>query len=293
MYSNLLFKRIFKPSKCSFSFVLLFSLFLINCAKDKNNTPGKGNITVIADKSFKNVTEALTERYMAFYPETKINVRYAKEDSAFEDLLNNKADVIIMSRELTADEKELYTSKVDLPFQPARFAGDAVVFVTSKNSTRNSITLDEIKKELLSSSRKMIFDGASTGNFNFVAQKFNLEKIVELIGNQSKYFVKEAYQNSHFVILPSKSEGWPKAIAEGMFWGCVPIATPVSCVPFMLDFGNRGLLLQMNLDQDIQQLEALINNELEFAAKSKKAFDWSAKYTLDVFETEIRKMLLQ
>ena len=156
-------------------FVLLFSLLLINCSKDKNNTPGKGNITVIADKSFKNVTEALTERYMAFYPETKINVRYAKEDSAFEDLLNNKADVIIMSRELTADEKELYTSKVDLPFQPARFAGDAVVFVTSKNSTRNSITLDEIKKELLSNSRKMIFDGARTGNFNFISQKLNIK----------------------------------------------------------------------------------------------------------------------
>ena len=54
---------------------ILFYFFLyvlINCAKDKNNTPNKGNITVIADKSFKNVTEALTERYMAFYPETKL-----------------------------------------------------------------------------------------------------------------------------------------------------------------------------------------------------------------------------
>jgi glycosyltransferase involved in cell wall biosynthesis len=130
----------------------------------------------------------------------------------------------------------------------------------------------------------------------------NLEKVVELKGNQTKDFVKEGYQNSHFVILPSKSEGWPKAIAEGMFWGCVPIATPVSCVPFMLDFGNRGLLLKMprelgsnwrsNLDQDMQQLEALINNELEFVTKSKKAFDWSTQYTLDVFETEIQKMLL-
>ena len=185
-------------------FVLLFSLFLINCAKDKNNTPGKGNITVIADKSFKNVTEALTERYMAFYPETKINVRYAKEDSAFEDLLNNKADVIIMSRELTADEKELYTSKVDLPFQPARFAGDAVVFVTSKNSTRNSITLDEIKKELLSNSRKMIFDGASTGNFNFVAQKFNLEpqniKFSVIKGNEQIIDQIDKYPSSIGVI---------------------------------------------------------------------------------------------
>ena len=185
-------------------FVLLFSLFLINCAKDKNNTPGKGNITVIADKSFKNVTEALTERYMAFYPETKINVRYAKEDSAFEDLLNNKADVIIMSRELTADEKELYTSKVDLPFEPARFAGDAVVFVTSKNSTRNSITLDEIKKELLSNSRKMIFDGASTGNFNFVAQKFNLEpqniKFSVIKGNEQIIDQIDKYPSSIGVI---------------------------------------------------------------------------------------------
>ena len=118
-----------------------------------------------------------------------------------------------------------------------------------------------------------------------------LEKYAELKGNQNQKAVAEAYQNSHFVILPSKSEGWPKAIAEGMFWGCVPIATPVSCVPFMLDFGNRGLLLQMNLYQDIQQLEALINNELEFVSKSKKASAWSTKYTLDVFEEEMKKMI--
>jgi len=119
----------------------------------------------------------------------------------------------------------------------------------------------------------------------------NLEKIVTLKGNQPKNFVKEAYQNSHFVILPSKSEGWPKAIAEGMFWGCIPIATPVSCVPFILDFGSRGLLLQMDLEKDIQQLETLLNNQLDFDSKRKKASDWSRKYTLDVFETEIKKML--
>ena len=120
----------------------------------------------------------------------------------------------------------------------------------------------------------------------------NLDEIVDLKGNQLRDLVKEAYQKSHFVILPSKSEGWPKALAEGMFWGCIPIATPVSCVPSMLDFGNRGMLLSMNLNQDIQQLENLLNCESEFAAKSHEAFDWSSKYTLDVFENEIQKMLL-
>lgn len=120
----------------------------------------------------------------------------------------------------------------------------------------------------------------------------NLGEVVTLKGNQSKDILKKAYQTSHFVILPSKSEGWPKAIAEGMFWGCVPIATSVSCVPFMLDFGNRGLLLKMDLDQDFQQIEFLLNNKLDFESKSHKAYDWSTKYTLDVFETEIKKLLL-
>lgn len=120
----------------------------------------------------------------------------------------------------------------------------------------------------------------------------NLNQIVKLKGNQPKDILKEAYQKSHFVILPSQSEGWPKAVAEGMFWGCVPVATPVSCVPFMLDFGNRGVLLQLDFENDMQQLETLLQNKLEFTFKSQKANEWSTTYTLDVFEAEIKKMLL-
>lgn len=121
----------------------------------------------------------------------------------------------------------------------------------------------------------------------------NLEEVIELKGNQPKDIIKQAYQKSHFVMLPSKSEGWPKAVAEAMFWGCVPIATSVSCVPFMLDSGNRGVLLEMELEQDIRQLENLLNNQTEFTAKSQKASEWSTKYTLDGFEAEIRKILLR
>lgn len=120
-----------------------------------------------------------------------------------------------------------------------------------------------------------------------------LEKIIEIKGNQSGDFVKEGYQNSHFVILPSKSEGWPKAIAEGMFWGCVPIATKVSCVPFMLDYGNRGVLLEMDLEKDVNQIEEILGDENSFLAKSKLASDWSQKYTTDVFEAEIKNLLVK
>jgi glycosyltransferase involved in cell wall biosynthesis len=121
--------------------------------------------------------------------------------------------------------------------------------------------------------------------------KNNLESIISLEGNQTQDTLKKAYEQSHFVILPSESEGWPKAVAEGMFWGCVPVSTPVSCVPFMLDYGNRGVLLEIDLQKDFNQLEALLQNERDFEIKSQKASDWSRKYTLDVFEDEINKIL--
>ncbi|MFV5698646.1 glycosyltransferase [Flavobacterium sp. ZT3R17] len=118
-----------------------------------------------------------------------------------------------------------------------------------------------------------------------------LEKIVSLEGNQAQDIVKKAYRDSHFVVLPSESEGWPKAIAEGMFWGCVPVATSVSCVPFMLDYGKRGVLLEMNLEKDSAQIAAVLQDQTDFDAKRNKAAEWSRGYTLDVFEEEIRKLL--
>jgi glycosyltransferase involved in cell wall biosynthesis len=122
-------------------------------------------------------------------------------------------------------------------------------------------------------------------------EKNHLKSFIELKGNQSKEIIKSAYQNSHFVFLPSKSEGWPKAIAEGMFWGCVPLATTISCVPFMLDYGNRGVILTTDLDQDVQQIEAVLNDEVDYLKKRKQASEWSRYYTLDVFENEIERIV--
>lgn len=134
-------------------------------------------------------------------------------------------------------------------------------------------------------------EGAERNKLEQYIGQNNLENIISLEGNQTQETVKKAYEESHFVILPSDSEGWPKAVAEGMFWGCVPVATKVSCVPFMLDYGNRGVLLEIDLEKDVNQLGVLLRNQTDYEIKSKKASDWSRKYTLDVFEEEIKKML--
>ncbi len=119
----------------------------------------------------------------------------------------------------------------------------------------------------------------------------NLEKFIHLKGNHSQESIKKVYQESHFMILPSQSEGWPKVVAESMFWGCLPITTRVSCIENMLDNGNRGLLLKMNFNDDLEQIIAILNNQEAYDSKVRKSILWSRKYTLDLFETEIKNLL--
>ncbi len=118
-----------------------------------------------------------------------------------------------------------------------------------------------------------------------------LEAIVVLKGNQSKETVLEVYQKSHFLLLPSKSEGWPKVVAEAMIWGCVPIVTPVSCVPYMLNKGERGILLSLDLEQDIDQIETEIKNKESYLEKAQNGLSWSREFTIDTFELEIEKLV--
>lgn len=161
--------------KSKYILPILF-LLIASCTKKTDKVvddPHQGTITIEADESFKSVMEALTDAYMAVNPQTTINLVTKKEDLGFLDLLNGKARVVVMSRELTEQERAAYDAKVDLKWQPAKFAGDAVVFVVPKNSTRNALTYQEIQESLNSDRKDLIFDGNNSSNINFVAQKLN------------------------------------------------------------------------------------------------------------------------
>ena len=86
---------------------LLAVFILFSCKKkDEKVYYRQGSIKIVADQSFHNVLEELTERYVSNYPEAKFNLDFKREDSAFVDLLEGRADVAVMSRELTTDEKK-------------------------------------------------------------------------------------------------------------------------------------------------------------------------------------------
>ncbi|HBT08485.1 MAG TPA: glycosyl transferase [Leeuwenhoekiella sp.] len=186
-----------------------------------------------------------------------------------------------------ADKKALPQRKYDLPL---RF-----LFVGSLVPGKRPLYALELVNELISKGfpAELHFYGDGPQKellLEFIAEH-HLEKSAFLHGNQSASVIAEAYTKSHFLILPSKSEGWPKAIAEAMWWGVIPIATPISCVPWMLDHGDRGVLVDAELESDITKLEALLKDKARLKHMAQKASEWSRTYTLDLFEAELKKLL--
>ncbi len=175
--------------------VLGLLLLFLGCSKEKPEAESPssnyhlGELTILADDSFKSVAEALGEVYSMNYPDTQIRVQVQKEDLAFLDILNGKAKLAVMSRILTEKEALEYKRLVGIEYKPAFFAADAVVFVVDKNSPRTEISLQEIEAELLSEEKNLIFDGTNSGNLNFVAHQLNKDpkdlKFSTISGNEN------------------------------------------------------------------------------------------------------------
>lgn len=156
----------------------------------------------------------------------------------------------------------------------------AIQIVESLHKKGNNATLDMYGEGIL---KDELIDYCKTNH---------LENIVTFHGNKTKAVIKHTLQTAHFSILASKSEGWPKAIAEAMFFGTIPIASPVSCVPFMLNYGKRGILITAELDKAVAIIENHLKQPDVLVEMAKAATNWSQAYTLETFEKEIKKLIV-
>ena len=147
-----------------------------------------------------------------------------------------------------------------------------------------------MNKKSIDSTLDLYGDGVLRQSLKDYIKENNLETRIHLKGNVSKDDIKKALRIAHFSILLSKSEGWPTAIAEAMFYGVIPVASKVSCVPWMLNYGERGVLVDDNEDMCVSQIINTIE-EKNLNRISKAAKDWSQQYNLDYFEEEIQKLL--
>jgi glycosyltransferase involved in cell wall biosynthesis len=121
--------------------------------------------------------------------------------------------------------------------------------------------------------------------------KMGLNKEVVILGNLNVNDLIDKYIDSHFLILPSKSEGWPKVLAEAMWWGVIPLATSISCVPQMLGDGTRGIIVQPDPEEITTRINEVAQSDSLYNKLSNSGLVWSRNYTMEKFEEQIIKLI--
>jgi glycosyltransferase involved in cell wall biosynthesis len=125
----------------------------------------------------------------------------------------------------------------------------------------------------------IIGEGKLSGEFKKVLDESGI--LNKFYGNLTQVELFEILKKSHCIILPSKSEGFPKVLAEAMNYGCVPIASNVGSISHYIKDGASGMIMNEislnGLNESWNNFLSIQNNEKQTIASN--GFEISQKFT--------------
>ncbi len=164
--------------------ILLLAVFigLLACGESKKDTPqdgpATGSITIGVDESFQPLVKAEKVAFEENYHFAKLNLVFKPENEAIADLLNDKVRSVVVSRELTDAEKEIFTRE-KITYRSFKFAADGIALIVNKSNTDTLMTLDQLKSLLSGQGKKgpaleLVVDKANSSNIKFLVDRFGL-----------------------------------------------------------------------------------------------------------------------
>lgn len=106
--------------------------------------------------------------------------------------------------------------------------------------------------------------------------------------------VHEELGKAHFLVLPSKSEGFPKVLAEAWNYGVIPIISPVGSVPHYLKHKENGFLMQTVDEISLQIVfqEVLLMHIEDLNKISLKGNELASKFTYKNYVDRLTKEVI-
>lgn len=145
---------------------------------------------------------------------------------------------------------------------------------------------------------------AVVGNIHFIGNGVKFKQYEEEAKTQnipatfhgflSRDKVFDIYKKSHFLLLPSASEGFPKVIAEAMNFGCIPIVSLVSSIGQYVKEENGFLLEPCTAEVLYEKLSELSKLE-ETVLKNKafKAYSMAESFTFENYRNRVLTEILK
>jgi glycosyltransferase involved in cell wall biosynthesis len=100
-------------------------------------------------------------------------------------------------------------------------------------------------------------------------------------------------QKCHFLLLPSKSEGFPKVIAEGACFGVIPVVSSVGSIPHYINASN-GFVWDEKTHTNFYEIleQAIHSNPTELKLKAISVHSLSEKFTFEAYIEKLKKTVL-
>lgn len=112
-------------------------------------------------------------------------------------------------------------------------------------------------------------------------------------GFQDKKYIFNILHHSHFLVLPSQSEGFPKVVSEGLAHGVVPIVSNLSAIPEYIQHGINGFLWDGDTEMLMLHLAEALQMSLEgYLKMSNNAFESAHYFSFERFVKRVEEEIL-
>jgi len=156
----------------SIFYLFVVALVITSCDDTPKHpdTISTGTIDISADETYKPVIEEQLKVFDSSYPNAHIIVHYKSEADCFKDFFDNKARIILVTRQLSAAEKQLCDQKQIAPSSEA-LAKDAVAIIVNNSSQDSLLDMPALKGILTGVYKKkytVVFDNQGSSTVRYI-----------------------------------------------------------------------------------------------------------------------------
>lgn len=137
-----------------------------------------------------------------------------------------------------------------------------------------------------------IGDGEKMEYYKTQCEKLKLPVVFHGFLERGQVFA--IYKTSHFILLPSASEGFPKVIAEAMNFGCIPMVSDISSIGQYVSPANGFLLnpIDANRLHEILRL-AFQESSDDLKKMAADCYLVAAKFTFSTYRKKIAAEIIK
>jgi phosphate transport system substrate-binding protein len=216
-------------------FVFLFAMCNQKSKNESKETILKGSIDIVTDETIKPIVDDQVAVFEGTYYDAKITVKPKSEGELINDLLSQKAKVVVTARNLTKEELQKFEkSKINPRVTP--FAVDAIALISSKSNNDTLIALKSVIDFMQGKSdtriKGLVFDNPNSSTVRYMK---DLAKVKEIPANGVFSFKT----NDEVIKFVSENDGMIGVV--GVNWLSQPSPNMVDIVKKINVLSVKGL----------------------------------------------------